>query len=149
MSDKFNEEQKADYRKVFNLFDKDKNGTLSQQEFARMVRLLGKNITDDEVKVLFAQVDNNHNGMIEFKEFLVLVEKEFPRINPHQALKVAFKLFDKNGDGKISHAELKEALEKLEEKHDDETIKQLLKEADLDGNGELNLAEFKKFMKKH
>ena len=55
-----------------------------------------------------------------------------------------FAIFDKNGDGYLSHAELKEALHKMGEKFTDEEIEHLIREADLDRDGEINYREFKR-----
>ena len=55
-----------------------------------------------------------------------------------------FAIFDKDGDGYLSHAELKEALHKMGEKFTDEEIEHLIREADLDRDGEINYREFKR-----
>lgn len=57
-----------------------------------------------------------------------------------------FAIFDKNGDGYLSHAELKEALHKMGEEFTDEEIEYLIREADLDHDGEVNYKEFKRVM---
>ena len=63
-------------------------------------------------------------------------------------MKHAFCIFDKNGDGYISRPELKEALDKLGEDFSDEEIDHMIKEADMDNDGEINYQEFVKVMTK-
>lgn len=63
----------------------------------------------------------------------------------NQKLKLAFKVFDKNGDGFISSLEIKEVLGKGTT-FGDETWKRIITEVDLNGDGEISYEEFKKMM---
>ncbi|XP_054756815.2 calmodulin-like [Lytechinus pictus] len=58
--------------------------------------------------------------------------------------KEAFAVFDKNGDGTITCAELGEALKSAGWTVPDEEIKELIKQVDLDGNGSVSFDEFVK-----
>jgi Ca2+-binding EF-hand superfamily protein len=60
-------------------------------------------------------------------------------------LDMAFKVFDKNGDGFISSLEIKEVLGKGTTLVD-ETWKKIITEVDLNGDGEISFEEFKKMM---
>lgn len=53
-------------------------------------------------------------------------------------LKEAFRVFDKNGDGFISAPELRHVMTNLGEKLTDEEVEDMIKEADLDGDGLVN-----------
>lgn len=52
------------------------------------------------------------------------------------------RVFDKNGDGLISSSELRHVMTSLGEKLSDEEVEDMLKEADLDGDGMVNYIEF-------
>lgn len=54
----------------------------------------------------------------------------------------AFSLFDKNGDGSISTAELGEVMRSLGHKPTEEGLKIMIDEVDADGNGNIDFAEF-------
>lgn len=50
----------------------------------------------------------------------------------------AFYIFDKNGDGKISAEELRNVMLNLGEKLTDEELDEMIREADIDGDGVVN-----------
>ena len=61
-------------------------------------------------------------------------------------LKEAFKVFDKDNDGYISAAELRHVLTNIGEKLSDEEVDEMIREADIDGDGQINYEEFVKMM---
>nr|2KN2_A Chain A, Calmodulin [Glycine max] len=63
-----------------------------------------------------------------------------------EELKEAFKVFDKDQNGYISASELRHVMINLGEKLTDEEVEQMIKEADLDGDGQVNYEEFVKMM---
>lgn len=60
-------------------------------------------------------------------------------------LEQAFKMFDKNGSGKVSFDELKQNL-KGSQGFSDENFQDLIKEIDINGDGEMSYVEFEKMM---
>lgn len=60
----------------------------------------------------------------------------------------AFKLFDDDNTGKISFKNLKRVAKELGENLTDEELQEMIDEADRDGDGEINEAEFLRIMKK-
>src|SRR5690242_11259047 len=53
----------------------------------------------------------------------------------------AFKVFDKDGNGFISAAELRHVMTNLGEKLTDEEVDEMIREADIDGDGQINYEE--------
>ena len=58
----------------------------------------------------------------------------------------SFKAFDSDGDGFISAAELRHIMTNLGEKLTDEEVDEMIREADIDGDGQINYEEFVKMM---
>jgi calmodulin len=63
-----------------------------------------------------------------------------------EEIKEAFKVFDKDGNGFISAAELRHVMTNLGEKLTEEEVDEMIREADVDGDGQINYEEFVKMM---
>ena len=61
-----------------------------------------------------------------------------------EEIKEAFRVFDKDGNGFISAAELRHVMTNLGEKLTDEEVDEMIREADVDGDGQVNYEEFVK-----
>ena len=59
-----------------------------------------------------------------------------------QEFKKAFSLFDKDGDGSITAFELRTVMESLDMTPKDEDLERMIREVDLDGNGDIDFEEF-------
>ncbi|KXJ22232.1 Calmodulin [Exaiptasia diaphana] len=64
-----------------------------------------------------------------------------------QDLREAFSLFDKDGNGVINGEELRFVLAGMGCIITDESIEEMIKEADIDGDGCINFEEFLRLMK--
>ena len=58
--------------------------------------------------------------------------------DPEEDLKEAFKVFDKDNNGFISQSELRLVMVNLGEKLTDDELKEMILEADIDGDGQVN-----------
>ncbi|KAK1263966.1 hypothetical protein QJS04_geneDACA021757 [Acorus gramineus] len=90
----------------------------------------------------------------EFKEAFSLFDKDGDGIyvskcqdtDSEEELKEAFKVFDKDQNGFISAAELRHVMTNLGEKLTDEEVDEMIREADVDGDGQVNYEEFVRMM---
>ncbi|KAH7818557.1 putative Calmodulin [Monocercomonoides exilis] len=146
MSEELTEEQIADYREAFSLFDKDGDGFITTKELGTVMRSLGQTPTEQELKDMIADVDADGSGTIDFPEFLVMMSKQLSNADTEEQLKEAFKVFDKDGNGFISADELRSVMASLGEKLTQQELEEMIKEADLNGDGQIDYAEFVKMM---
>ena len=146
MADQLTEEQIAEFKEAFSLFDKDGdgNGTITTKELGTVMRSLGQNPTEAELQDMANEVDGN--GTIDFPEFLTMMARKMKDTDSEEEIKEAFKVFDKDGNGFISAAELRHVMTNLGEKLTDEEVDEMIREADIDGDGQINYEEFVKMM---
>ncbi|XP_035874479.1 calmodulin-1-like [Phyllostomus discolor] len=91
-------------------------------------------------------VDADGNGTIDFPEFLTTMERAMKDTDSEEEIREAFHVFDKDGNGYISAAELRHVMTNLGEKLIDEEIEEMIREADIDGDGQVNYEEFVQMM---
>merc|ERR1712151_1300437 len=101
-----------------------------------------------DLEQIVRDCDANASGEIDYTEFLAAALDKRQYLQ-EEICWSAFCVFDRDGDGKISHAELSRVL------HDDgvektlacSTALELMKEVDRDGNGELDFEEFMEMLR--
>lgn len=94
----------------------------------------------------FLQIDADGNGTVDFPEFLTMMARKMKDTDSEEEILEAFKVFDKDGNGFISAAELRHIMTNLGEKLTDEEVDEMIREADIDGDGQINYEEFVKMM---
>jgi len=146
MADQLNEEQIAEFKEAFSLFDKDGDGTITTKELGTVMRSLGQNPTEAELQDMINEVDADGNGTIDFPEFLTMMARKMKDSDTEEELRESFRVFDKDGNGFISAAELRHVMTNLGEKLTDEEVDEMIREADTDGDGQVNYDEFVKMM---
>ncbi|CAL9757584.1 unnamed protein product, partial [Musa acuminata subsp. burmannicoides] len=140
------DEQIIEFQEAFCLFDKDGDGCITLEELGTVIKSLGQDPSEEELQEMIREVDSDGNGTIEFGEFLNLMARKVKETNIEEELKEAFKVFDKDQNGFISAAELRNVMINLGEKLTDEEVDQMIREADLDGDGQVNYEEFVRMM---
>lgn len=91
----------------------DGDGTITTKELGEMMRSLGQNPTEGELRDMINEVDEDGNGTIEFEEFRIMMERKTRGTDPLEELRMAFKLFDKDNSGTISTNELRDVMRSL------------------------------------
>lgn len=73
------EEQKAEVKEAFDLFDSDGSGTIDAKELKVAMRALGFEPTKDEIKKMIAGIDHDGSGVIDFTSFLDMMTSKMVR----------------------------------------------------------------------
>ena len=81
---------------------------------------------------------NIGNGTIDFPEFLTMMARKMKDTDSEEEIREVFRVFDKDGNGFISAAELRHVMTNLGEKLTDEEVDEMIREGDIDGDGQIN-----------
>lgn len=84
------------------------------------------------------EVDTDGNGMIDFPEFLAMMANRLKDKYTEEEIKESFRVFDKDGNGFISAAELQHVMKSLGEQLTDDEIEDMIREADINGDGQVD-----------
>ena len=90
------EEQVAEFKECFSLFDGDGSGTVDTSELGEVMRSLGQKMSDDELARMIEEVDADGSGTVDFAEFLGMMAKQMRDHDTDIVLKRAFDLFAEN-----------------------------------------------------
>merc|ERR1719210_1722914 len=71
-----------------------------------------------------------------------MMARKMKDTDSEEEIREAFRVFDKDGNGFISAAELRHVMTNLGEKLTDEEVDEMIREADIDGDGQVNYEEF-------
>ena len=123
-------------------------GAIDAKELKVAMRALGFEPKKEEIRKMISDIDTDGSGTIEFPEFLEMMTAKMSERDPKEEMMKAFRLFDDDETGKISFRNLKRVAKELGENMTDEEIQEMIDEADRDGDGEINLEEFMRIMKK-
>lgn len=129
-------------KEVFLQLDKNGDGKLSRQElFDSFKQQMGEAEAELEVERIMKEVDSDNSGFIDYTEFLK-ANLDVKSLLSEQNLKAAFGIFDFDGSGKISAEEIRKIFD--DGKESDENVwKQIIMTIDANGDGEIDLEEFK------
>ncbi|XP_071448736.1 calmodulin-like [Hetaerina americana] len=144
---KVSKAQMKEFRDAFRLFDKDGDGSITQEELGRVMRSLGQFATEEELQQMLTEVDIDGDGNFSFDEFVEIVSNmgtaaDKTADEEEKELRDAFRVFDKHNRGYISASDLRAVLQCLGEDLSEEEIEDMIKEVDVDGDGRIDFYEF-------
>jgi Ca2+-binding EF-hand superfamily protein len=148
------EDEIKNYKVFFDELDVDGSGLLSAKEVLAVLKKSNVPNPKDEVKSMFAKAKKKTNEELNFDEFVSLMIYStvlFPKkkvakgaltFTKLEELKTSFDFFDKDLSGKISLTEFKALAQKLGKSVTEAELKDMIKEADTNGDGEIGFSEF-------
>merc|ERR1711908_243875 len=105
-------EQMAEFKEAFELFDTDKSGSIDSNELAFAMKALGFEPTGQEVADMLAKCDEDGNGTVQYEEFVDLVSGRLDRKDPDQEMKDGFAMFDTSNKGYIDFGDFMSIMER-------------------------------------
>lgn len=133
---------------IFASADLDGSGTLDREEFARCLRDVQVDLTEEEINFLLESVDENEDGVIDFREFAPMAFKLLV-----QVMAVEMEQQDANAIAaeRWNEATLQQARELVSDMTPEElgqTLESIFLEADKNGDGTLDRDEFRSCLEK-
>lgn len=138
----------ADYRDAFNMFDSNGDGFITSEKLLAFLVKCNFNVNMHDVNEIIRTVDTKGNGCVDFDDFTKATHKynvDTNETNEQEVINV-FKLFDKEGTGMVNRAQMKAILSLFGEALPAEEVDEVIMEADVDGDGYIDYAEFVRMM---
>lgn len=151
IAQQLNEKDIEELKNTFHLLDKNRDGTLSMPEIEAGMKQHNVEMPKDFEKTLKA-MDTDGSGTVDYTEFIAatLTTQQYMKTD---VLWAAFRTFDKDGDGYITKAEIKQILVEKDSdlsdsysKEIESQVKMMMDDNDKDGDGQISFSEFKAMM---
>ncbi|KAK9143375.1 hypothetical protein Syun_012775 [Stephania yunnanensis] len=127
-------------KEAFNLFDTDGDGKIAASELGILMRSLGGNPTQAQLKDIVAQ--ENLTAPFDFPRFLDLMRKHMKTEPFDRQLRDAFKVIDKDSTGFVSVSDLRHILTSIGEKLDPSEFDEWIREVDVGSDGRIRYEDF-------
>ena len=139
-----NTNEQKEMRSMFEKMDVNFDGKLTKEEVVAGFKAMDVDNYEEEAEKIFRMCDFDDSGTIEFTEWCT-ASMDKRKMLSKEKLKAAFDLFDENGNGSISFAEVKKLLD-AKGSSNNELYLEMIQEMDIDGDGEISFPEFEKMM---
>lgn len=143
MSSTFDTDEIKRLGKRFKKLDIDRSGSLSVEEFMSLPELQQNPLVKRVIEIF----DEDQNGEVDFKEFILGVSQFSVKGDKRSKLRFAFRIYDVDNDGFISNGELFQVLKimvgnNLKDSQLQQIVDKTILYADKDGDGKISFAEF-------
>jgi calcium-dependent protein kinase len=148
IASQLNEVQIKSLRETFLSLDSNGDGLLTLSELKEGLSQAGVTELPHDLKQIMEGIDADGSGVIDYTEFLAATIEKRQYIQ-EDVCWTAFRVFDMNGDGKITPNELRMVLNNgnMESVMDINATADLLKEVDKNGDGAIDFKEFMGMMR--
>lgn len=140
------EEQLAELKEAFQLFDRDGDGKITVKEFSIVMRALGQIPTEEDIKKYTTSIIDQ-DGTISLDNFIITMANQVAkRKSTKEELHEAFRVFDRDDTGYIDAVELKHILTTLGERLTDDEANEMIAIADPQKTGQIKYSELIKIL---
>ncbi|XP_004437764.1 PREDICTED: calcium-binding protein 4 [Ceratotherium simum simum] len=147
-------EELDELQAAFEEFDTDHDGYIGYRELGACMRTLGYMPTEMELIEVSQHVKMRMGGRVDFEEFVEMMGPKLREETAHmlgvRELRIAFREFDRDRDGRITVAELRQAAPALlGEPLLGPELDEMLRDVDLNGDGTVDFDEFVMMLSTH
>jgi Ca2+-binding EF-hand superfamily protein len=139
----FSPEDRENFKNAFDAFDDDRDERVATSVLGKLLRAVGFNPLPEEVEDMIEDIGA---PVFDFNSFLYILYRHAREADPEGELVDSFKVFDKTGRGKLKVDLIRQILGNLKQPFTDDQISELLGQANVDDNDEVDYVEFVKVM---
>jgi calmodulin len=136
------QDQIEEFKEAFSLFTKDGLNTIEVKHLGLLLRSVGQNVTGTELIDMMTKFDIALDSTIDLSNFLSLMKHVVSESDNEEVLREAFRAFDNEGKGFIPEATLRHVMTNLGDKLPETEVDEMMKDANIDPDGEINYEEF-------
>lgn len=144
--DDLSDEQIAEFKEAFAMFDRNGDGCITTGELGFVMRRMGQDPSEEELEKLIAEIDVDGDGTVDFAEFLTMMVKKMHTDDSEDDLIEAFYQFDPDQKGTITTRQLISIMDGLGEDITPEEMLEIVSDAETDGEGLVDYRAFTKQM---
>jgi len=147
-----NTEECNEASKLFIKIDLNSDGKIEKHELVHGFEKywgISKKEAKEKVDLIFANIDTDFNGFIEYEEFVRAAVNSSIFMSQNY-LKFAFNYFDRDASGDITYEEIKKRFTQNTKNTNtkvDQELKEIFDSIDINGDGSISFGEFCKMMK--
>ena len=142
------EKQKQDVKEAFDLFDPDSTGTIDFKLLKPAMKALGFDPPKEEIRYIIDQLNQSGQTVIRFDVFLYIMQQKILQRDPVEEIRNEFHSLCEEGQDKITLDTLVKLANESGENMSIEELKEILQEADWDGDGNIGEEDYVKIMTK-
>lgn len=143
--------RRHELEEAFSLFDREVSGKVNVNDVQAVLELVGIADTSvDVAKLIVDEIDYDKTGTIEFQEFFdwMAAKEASARDKAEELVDHIFKIIDRDNSGTITAVELKTTLSSLGEVMSHDDVQHIVREADENGDGVIDVHEFAEMMRR-
>eukprot|EP00919_Chromeraceae_sp_WS-2016_P008029 GHVR01018967.1.p1 GENE.GHVR01018967.1~~GHVR01018967.1.p1 ORF type:complete len:127 (+),score=35.41 GHVR01018967.1:374-754(+) len=112
------------------------------------MRALGFDVKKEDVRKMLQEIGKDSTAPVTYENFVDIMSGRMADKYSRGEIMKVFRLFDDDDSGKISFRNLKRVTTELGENLTDDDLKEMIEEADRDGDGLINPDEFYRIMRR-
>ena len=142
------DDQMDELREAFGLFDSANKGALDARELKAAIRAMGFGVKKEHVRKMMQDIGREPSQLISQTDFFEIMREKMQEKGSKEEIMKIFQLFDDEHTGRITLRNLKRIAMEIGDPATEDELREMISEADRDGDGALNFDEFYRVMKR-
>lgn len=139
--------KRREIQQCFLLYDYPQKGKIANSNLIKLMRNLGTNASEDELRDIYKKVDPSGSGYFGIVEFEALMVERIQSAGTPEELKAAFELFDRDSDGVLTLRDLEKCADFLKVHIGKDDLQFMFDKADSDKDGKITFEDFCELLK--